>query len=724
MNERTDCCRYALALVIGLLVHGPARAVDESSGTTPGGAAYRIAVPEGWRPGDGLVLVQHGYRFDLDLDPDLGPLRERILADGYALAASGYGQSGWATARALDDNAELLATFQARHGAPGWLIAAGGSMGGLIALRLAEDPRFRAQTQGVLALCPVTDGLKSWEHAFDLRLAYDALCAGVEDGQLPRGAEPTPWALDLEDLPQQAPDPDDPSVLLEVAAPIAACTGLGLPPALRNSGMQQRLAALQEVAGTRDERGLQQQLGYAIYGLSELVRAPDKLAGVVPFGTLDLRYGSNAVPPNPLLATLAAALPRIDADGLQRLRFEDRNRLDGSATARIVSLHTTRDPVVPPAQQIELWLRYADTPLRRQTLIAVADETQPSHCSFTAAELAAAWDVLENWRGNATPTAPTPAELQAACVAIDPSACRWRATTLGELGATGPQASYRLWPDLASPLSGLWYDPTRNGQGWMFEELDLPFGADAFGQQRVALSGYTWAPDVPTQSGARWLIGVGRLRSSGFVVDDVLLARSGGFGLSAAHTPVQLEPWGRIEVALARNSSQLYFSGPPGWGSGVRDLAQLTESGYGVTWGIEFSPPPPAVFDHLGTYYSPLHPGQGWVLNQFPRGGKVASVLLWYTFDLQGQPLWLVGDDADRNDGLRFRMRAASLAGRFDAPMETPLPDWGEVRLEADACNVTAVEWQADVPGFGAGRVAVQRLTDPYEYTRRYSCPR
>lgn len=722
MKDHTHSPGRWLVLVLALCATGPVRAVDESTGTTPGGAAYRIAVPEGWRPGDGLVLVQHGYRFDRDLAPDLGPLRERILGDGYALAASGYRQAGWATARALDDNAELLATFQARHGTPGWLVAAGGSMGGLIALRLAEDPRFRAQTQGVLALCPVTDGLKSWEHAFDLRLAYDALCAGVDDGQLPRGAPPTPWALDLAALPQSAPDPDDPAVLLGVAAPIAACTGLGLPPALRSIAMQQRLAALQEVAGTSDERGLQQQLGYAIFGLSELVRAPDKLAGVVPFGTLDLRYESNAVPPNPLLATLAAALPQIDPDGLQRLRFEDRNRLDGSATARIVSLHTTRDPVVSPAQQVETWLRYV-APERAQALIAVADEAQPSHCGFTAAELAAAWVVLERWRRAASPGAPTPAELQAACLELDADACRWRATSPSELAATGPQAGHRDWPDLASPLSGLWYDPSRTGQGWMFEELDLPFGADAFGQQRVALSGYTWAPGDAAARGARWLVGVGRLRASGFVVDEVLQARSGRFGFEADSPAVQLEAWGRIEVAREREGTALYFAGPPGWGTGVRALAPLTQSGYAVPWRIEFSPAPAAVFDRLGTYYSRFHPGQGWVVNQFMRSGKVASVLLWYTFDLHGQPLWLVGDDTDQDDGLRFRLRAASVAGAFDAPQETPLPEWGEVQLEADDCNITAVAWQSDLPGFGAGRVAVQRLTDPYGYTRRYSCP-
>jgi hypothetical protein len=710
------------ALLLGLaLLPARAGAVVESSGVAPSGAAWRIALPDAWRAGDGLVLVQHGYRYERDAEPDLGPLRERMLADGYAIAASGYRQAGWAVGRAFDDNAELLEIFRSRHGAPGHLVAAGASMGGLIALRLAEDPRFRAQTEGVLAFCPVTDGLKSWEHAFDLRLAYDALCAGVDRGQLPRGAEPTPWALDLADLPVQAPDPDDPALLLGVAAPIAACTGLGVPAALRSAGMQQRLAALQEVAGTQDEAGLQQRLGYAIFGLSELVRAPDKLAGVVPFDSLDVRFDSNATPPNPLFAALNTQLHRVDADGLQRLRFEDHNRLDGSATARIVSLHTRRDPLVAPAQQIEAWFRYAAEPARRRALVALADEATPTHCGFTPAELASGWELLQTWRTRPVVPAPDAGELQAACLEIDHASCRWRATSVQELAASLPQAHYRRWPDLAAPLSGLWYDPTRSGQGWMLEELDLPFGAEPIGPQRIALSGYTWAPGPPAERGARWLIGVGRLRDSGFVVDDVLQARSGGFGDPPSPVTLQLEPWGRIEVAHERDGTHLFHAGPPGWGSGVRRLAQLTASGYAVPWGIDFSPAPAPLFHRLGTYYSRRHPGQGWVLNQFQRAGRVASVLLWYTFDLQGRPMWLVGDDADAADGLRFAMRWSNAEGRFDAPLPAPLPPWGEVELETDACHVTAVAWRADEPGYGSGRIALERLTDPYEYTRYHS---
>src|SRR5690348_14964842 len=67
--------RFFLAVVLILLAPF-AHAVQELRGTTPGGAAYVMAVPDGWQPGGKLVFVNHGFEFELDDDPGLGPLRD------------------------------------------------------------------------------------------------------------------------------------------------------------------------------------------------------------------------------------------------------------------------------------------------------------------------------------------------------------------------------------------------------------------------------------------------------------------------------------------------------------------------------------------------------------------------------------------------------------------------------------------------------------------------
>ena len=49
-------------------------AVVEDRGRTESGAWYVIQTPMGWQPGDGLVLVNHGFDFRPPFEtPSLGP---------------------------------------------------------------------------------------------------------------------------------------------------------------------------------------------------------------------------------------------------------------------------------------------------------------------------------------------------------------------------------------------------------------------------------------------------------------------------------------------------------------------------------------------------------------------------------------------------------------------------------------------------------------------------
>ena len=62
-------------------------------------------------------------------------------------------------------------------------------------------------------------------------------------------------------------------------------------------------------------------------------------------------------------------------------------------------------------------------------------------------------------------------------------------------------------------------------------------------------------------------------------------------------------------------------------------------------------------------------------------------------------------------------MTRAVRGGSFEAggaPVAPNHEPWGSVTLEATACEVTAMNWQSPVPGFGSGRVPLARLTAPW----------
>jgi hypothetical protein len=96
--------------------------VNEYRGQTATGAYYKIEVPQAWRPEDGLVIWNHGYQgytqTSPDSNPSLGPLADVALAQGYAIAASSFSQTGWAVFNSHIDNQQLFEKFVDLVGMP------------------------------------------------------------------------------------------------------------------------------------------------------------------------------------------------------------------------------------------------------------------------------------------------------------------------------------------------------------------------------------------------------------------------------------------------------------------------------------------------------------------------------------------------------------------------------------------------------------------------------
>lgn len=389
-----------------LLAGAASAATREINGQMPSGAWYRIAAPADWSAGGALVLYQHGFDFSApDGPPSLGPLRDVALAEGYAVAATSYRERGWAMFSAIDDNRDLVALFTREFGAPGEVLPFGGSLGGLVALKLAEAEGF-PPVRGVYAMCPAAAGARLWDYAIDLRLGYAAICEGA--GELRHGEQPLWWAFDLDMIPAHLGDLSnltailDNAVVVDTLLQLNRCTGINLPPAQRSADKRRRLAELEAYSRIDDEKFLLTNLGYATFGLSDLVRAPDKLAGLNPFTTAGVDYGD--------APQVATRITRLVGDPLAAQALQAASDFHGRVgAARILSLHTSRDELVIPANQEFIRNQVPPT----QWVSAIVAEDQPSHCGFNVTEGLAGWEALRAWLGGAPQ--PTVASLQQAC---------------------------------------------------------------------------------------------------------------------------------------------------------------------------------------------------------------------------------------------------------------------------------------------------------------------
>jgi hypothetical protein len=360
---------------------------SEITGSTDGGAFYKIVVPDSWN-GD-LVLWNHGF----SLAPpapvtDLGPLAELQLLEGYAVAASSYQQAGWALFKTKNDLQNLVGVFKARFGAPNRLFLTGGSLGGLVTVAAVEDANI-GNVAGAFPFCGAVAGSRNWDAALDLRLVYDAVCAGVPGAAIPGGAEGLPSNASFTQT--------------NLGVAVNACTGILTPPVARTPGQKERLKKILDTLHV-PENFLLTDMGYATFGMSDLVHDPRKLSGRIGTGNIGVDYGDPAID---------ASIERVSPNPGAANRLGRNYTPTGNVgRTKIVSMHTDKDGLVLVENEGE----YAKVVPAGNLTTAVVVEDVPTHCGFTAAELAAGWESLRAWVGGGPQ--PTAAGIQATCLGM------------------------------------------------------------------------------------------------------------------------------------------------------------------------------------------------------------------------------------------------------------------------------------------------------------------
>lgn len=113
-------------------------------------------------------------------------------------------------------------------------------------------------------------------------------------------------------------------------------------------------------------------------------------------------------------------------------------------------------------------------------------------------------------------------------------------------------------------LSGSWYDPSHNGEGYTLEVLV---------DQRLLVYWFGFGPD----GHRRWFFGIGEINGDVLDFPDMLTTRGGVFGPDFDPNEVDVQPWGSLELEMGCEGGEARFTpSEAGFDPGTLDIIQLS----------------------------------------------------------------------------------------------------------------------------------------------------
>jgi hypothetical protein len=336
-------------------------------------AAFDIEVPPDWN-GE-LVMWAHGFRGQgtvLTVDPPGFGLRQKLLDEGYAWAASSYYANGYDIRAGVLSTHDLATQFGDLVDRPHRTYITGVSMGGHIIGRSLEDfSRFYA---GGLPMC----GVLGDNTLFDFFLDYNLV------------------AQDLADI-DAFPAPDD--YLTNAVPRIEQALGIdalrpGAPDTTNDLGKQLRAITINRTGGVRPGAAAAFPLWKDF--LFTLAAPPTGDSLAQDPGQVATNIGTRYEPATPVNVnrTVERVPPASPGDRFSA-RLSEVPQIRGVPAVPVLSLHGLGDMFVPfsmeQAYRSDV-ARHGRTPLLVQRAIRTSQ-----HCEFSATEAGTAWDDLVAW---------------------------------------------------------------------------------------------------------------------------------------------------------------------------------------------------------------------------------------------------------------------------------------------------------------------------------------
>lgn len=329
------------------------------------GTTYALYRPASWN-GD-LVVYAHGYVFpfaQVSL-PDIDELRDGLLAMGYGVAYSSYSENGFAVKEGVMATRQLRGLYASNFGMPQSTFIMGHSMGGLITVMLAE--RNPSHYAGALPMCGIVGGSQmAIDHVFTVRALFDYYYPGVipgDAGNVPDGLDPGFAAFVL-------------ALNAMLANPL---------PAFELGAVDQ--ADLQYNDPNELIESIVIDIFFHVGGFADFF---DRTHNHFFFDNTSTVYTGSSDD-----AALNAGVGRYSSTPDARNYLEHWYQPAGKISLPILTLHTTRDPVVPLSN--EYVYEQIVTDAGREDMLMQYEVDRFGHCAFTTQEMLAAFQDLVNW---------------------------------------------------------------------------------------------------------------------------------------------------------------------------------------------------------------------------------------------------------------------------------------------------------------------------------------